>query len=181
MYFNQERQTRIPVFGETPVDQQSAVNQVQQTNSNKGFARGGSSSYRGRGKGSYNGTRAQNEAITRTCSHCGRHNHTVETCFLLHGYPPGYQNKGPKSANLAVSEQKHTDAVQNQGSVSSPSLNSIQEQYNQILQLLQHSNLQASTSNIISTMPQPTVNSVISLPATYTSTSTPIIGKKSTL
>jgi len=181
LVLQQERQTHIPVFGEIPVDQQSAVNQVQQTNSNKGFARGGSSSYRGRGRGSYNGTRGQNQGITRTCTNCGRHNHTVETCFLLHGYPPGYQNKGPKSANLTVSEQKNTDAVQNQGSAHSPSLNSIQEQYNQILQLLQHSNLQASTSNTISTMPQPTVNSVISLPAAYTSTSTPIIGKKSTL
>lgn len=24
------------------------------------------------------------------CSHCGRTNHTVETCFIKHGYPEGW-------------------------------------------------------------------------------------------
>ena len=46
------------IWCETLVDQQSAVNQVQQINSNNGFARGGLSSYWGRGRGSYNGTRS---------------------------------------------------------------------------------------------------------------------------
>ena len=72
----EERQTQIPIFGETPV---KTVNQVPQTNSDKGFACGGAYNYKGRGRGSYNGTRGQNQGITRTCTHCGRQNHTIET------------------------------------------------------------------------------------------------------
>ncbi|XP_058761796.1 uncharacterized protein LOC131635210 [Vicia villosa] len=30
----------------------------------------------------------------RVCTHCGRTNHTVETCFLKHGYPPCFKTKG---------------------------------------------------------------------------------------
>ncbi|KAL4650764.1 hypothetical protein ACB092_01G111800, partial [Castanea dentata] len=28
-----------------------------------------------------------------TCSHCGLHGHTLEKCYKLHGYPPGYKTK----------------------------------------------------------------------------------------
>jgi hypothetical protein len=186
LVLQQERQTHIPLFGDISVDQQSTINQVRQISSNKGSARGGGLSHsRGRGRGSYNGGRGQNQGITRTCTYCGRHNHTIESCFALHGYPPGYQNKGSKPVNPAMVEQKYSNVVQSKEpdatSSNTPSLSSIQEQYNQILQLLQHSNLQTSTSNTISNVPQHNVNSVISFPAAFTSTSTPIIGKNSTL
>ncbi|WCJ42268.1 hypothetical protein M5689_023087 [Euphorbia peplus] len=45
---------------------------------------------------SFNG---QNKKIT--CSHCGYHNHTVDTCFKKHGYPPGYKSKRFAKANAA--------------------------------------------------------------------------------
>ena len=28
-----------------------------------------------------------------TCSHCGLRGHTMEKCYKLHGYPPGYKTK----------------------------------------------------------------------------------------
>lgn len=32
------------------------------------------------------------------CSHCGYTDHTVETCFKIHGYPPNFKHKNPKAA-----------------------------------------------------------------------------------
>ncbi|KAI5416297.1 hypothetical protein KIW84_041373 [Lathyrus oleraceus] len=29
----------------------------------------------------------------RVCSHCGRTSHTMETCFMKHGYTPGFKGK----------------------------------------------------------------------------------------
>ena len=31
------------------------------------------------------------------CSHCGRLGHTMEKCFKLHGFPPGFKPKGKTS------------------------------------------------------------------------------------
>ena len=35
-----------------------------------------------------------------TCSHCGLHGHTMEKCYKLHGYPPGYKTK-PKANQVS--------------------------------------------------------------------------------
>ena len=29
-----------------------------------------------------------------TCAHCGFIGHTVDKCYKIHGYPPGYKTKG---------------------------------------------------------------------------------------
>ena len=36
------------------------------------------------------------------CSHCGVIGHTIEKCYKLHGYPPGYK---PKGGNKAMANQ----------------------------------------------------------------------------
>ena len=33
------------------------------------------------------------------CTHCNMSGHTVEKCYKLHGYPPGYKPKGKQIAN----------------------------------------------------------------------------------
>ena len=41
------------------------------------------------------------------CTHCGIHGHTVDKCFKLHGYPPGYKPRSKassSSANQVVTE-----------------------------------------------------------------------------
>lgn len=37
----------------------------------------------------YGGAKGHN----RVCIHYGRTNHTIETCFLKHGYPSGFKGK----------------------------------------------------------------------------------------
>ncbi|XP_030927833.1 uncharacterized protein LOC115954102 [Quercus lobata] len=54
------------------------------------------------------------------CSHCGRLGHTMEKCFKLHGFPPGFQPKGKTSMvnqvgvqdDLAENGQSSNDANQ---------------------------------------------------------------------
>jgi len=44
----------------------------------------------------------------RVCTHCGRSNHTIDTCFLLYGFPPGYKPKGKSQANSAQTAAPNT-------------------------------------------------------------------------
>lgn len=44
------------------------------------------------------------------CTYCGRTNHTVETCFLKHGYPPGFKGKG-KTQSSNTSNQTGVASV----------------------------------------------------------------------
>ena len=51
------------------------------------------------------------------CSHCGITRHTVDKCYKLHGYPPGYKFKGKMhSANQssAIVEEPHLPFTQDQ-------------------------------------------------------------------
>ncbi|KAK2387518.1 cysteine-rich RECEPTOR kinase [Trifolium repens] len=102
-----------------------------------------SSGNRGRGRSNYGSGRGQQS--NRVCTHCGRNNHIVENCFVKHGYPPGYHYKSSKPSlnNATGSDSPHS--TNDEQDANQPSLAAIQEQYNQILQLLQ-TNL-ASTSN----------------------------------
>ena len=34
------------------------------------------------------------QAQKPVCTHCGKLGHTVQKCFKLHGYPPGYKTHG---------------------------------------------------------------------------------------
>ena len=36
------------------------------------------------------------------CTHCNMQGHTIEKCYKLHGYPPGYKPKGKAGANANV-------------------------------------------------------------------------------
>ena len=73
------------------------------------------------------------------CSHCNRDNHTVEKCFHLHGFPPGHKfhKKGEKSRN------KSGPSVNN-SQLETPSFT--QEQYQQIMALLNNGNAQSKAN-----------------------------------
>ena len=45
------------------------------------------------------------------CSHCGLQGHTVEKCYKLHGYPPGYKAKGKASLVNQVSHFDSQDSL----------------------------------------------------------------------
>ena len=42
------------------------------------------------------------------CTHCGKHGHTMEKCFKLHGFPPGFKSKGKTSMVNQVGIQHDT-------------------------------------------------------------------------
>jgi len=167
----------ISIVTDNSVDHQSSVMQVQQTtsNSSNNYSSFASTHHDGRdrGRGSHYGGRGSNN---RTCTNCGRRNHTIDTCFSLHGYPPGYQHKNSKSVNV-VATASNASQRESHANPTSATINTIQEQYNQILQLLQHSTLQASSTPSNPSPNQPFVNSVISNPATLSSSSSPTFGK----
>lgn len=97
------------------------------------------------------------------CSHCGKTNHPVEKCFLLHGFPPGFgkgRGKAPPSAaysgNAASNQHRSVNFVEEtisatplplsssaaSGAVNLPTI----DQYQQLISLLQSQHLHNSTS-----------------------------------
>ncbi|KAI5429254.1 hypothetical protein KIW84_034031 [Lathyrus oleraceus] len=112
--------------------------------------------YRGKYQG-YGGQRGQN----RVCTRCGRTNHTIDTCFIKHGYPPGFKHRskgnvsGPQQS-ATINNASDNSASSTSGSASGVSANAsyglTQEQYNNILALLQHSKI-PSITNSVSTSP----------------------------
>jgi len=68
--------------------------------------------------------------VKPTCSHCGIVGHSVEKCYRVHGYPPGFKftkNKGHSSSANTVQDSEGT---------SIPHLSITQEQCQQLLALL---------------------------------------------
>ncbi|KAI5386911.1 hypothetical protein KIW84_073160 [Lathyrus oleraceus] len=101
----------------------------------------------------------------RVCTHCGCNNHTVETCFIKHGYPPGFRNKAKSQGiSAAAANTDSTSSASPQGSTT-PSFGFTKEQYDSILALLQQ-----SKSNLV-------VNSVSTSPFVMTSHSSNVNGK----
>lgn len=124
------------------------------------------------GKPSYSKSKTQGflsaRGHNRVCSYGGRTNHTVETCFMKHGYPPGFKGKTKfqNSGNNVQSATAVTAAseISPHGSTSS-SFGFTQEQYNNIIELLQKSK------------PNPQANSISISPFAMNSHSTTQNGK----
>ncbi|XP_068661756.1 uncharacterized protein [Aristolochia californica] len=100
---------------------------------------------------------SQNKSNTRrpVCSHCSIPGHTVEKCFKLHGYPPGYRSKS-RSSNSSTSSNfsaNHYASVNNVVAESSISLALpfTPEQCQQLLALLhtQSSNSSSHNANMV--------------------------------
>jgi hypothetical protein len=108
----------------------------------------------GRGKNNFGGKGS------RYCTFCNRTNHTVETCYQKHGFPPF--NKPKPSANASIHEASDVKPVNNgaEASSSSSSTGITQEQYTHLVSLLQQSSLTASASPLVSS------NHVTSQPST---------------
>ena len=47
----------------------------------------------------YGGNKNFGKKERPVCSHCGITGHTVENCYKIHGYPPGYKPRGRAAAN----------------------------------------------------------------------------------
>lgn len=51
----------------------------------------------------FNGNNAGKARERPTCTHCGKLGHTIEKCYKLHGFPPGFKFKGKGSMAHQVS------------------------------------------------------------------------------
>jgi hypothetical protein len=158
-------------------------------------ANGSYSNFSNRGRGGYNNNKGRGrqnsggrgQGGNRLCTNCNKTNHTVDTCYFLHGFPPGYQTrntaKSSPSANLAFGGTK-SDAEQI--STSDTSTNGVllsQEQYKGLMELLQQSKhqIQSSTSaNIVMTSTNPFSNSVTSNSLAFNTNSHTTFGKNLT-
>jgi hypothetical protein len=103
-----------------------------------------------KGKGVANGSTSKGS--NRQCTFCHRSGHTVEFCYQKHGHPSF--NKTKSSANAASTEvvEASSSSSNTEGGSSSSAISSIsQEQFAQLMTLLQQVNLapssQASTSS----------------------------------
>ncbi|KAK2361432.1 putative mitochondrial protein [Trifolium repens] len=76
---------------------------------------------------------------SRVCTFCGKDNHTVDNCFKKHGVPPHL--KKSSTANSAAIEGGQNESI----AVTPPSIS--QEQYDQLLHLLQVSNLSQGSAS----------------------------------
>ncbi|XP_061374820.1 uncharacterized protein LOC133317044 [Gastrolobium bilobum] len=90
----------------------------------------------------------------KLCTYCKRTNHTIETCYLKHGFPPGYQTRRPYTAVAAnFVSPEFDDSVHNADPEPEPESMNLafsKEQHQEILELLQRSKL-AHSSNMIQT------------------------------
>ena len=125
--------------------------QFQQRNSNQGFSRPSSASYSGLQSqtSQYNSSNyktGQKVYIDKNfqdkrpyfCDHCKIPGHSTQRCFKLHGYPPKHRlYKGGKVVAVAQTE--------NEQSSQPPALTA--EQYNQLIQILQHHTSDLDKSN----------------------------------
>jgi hypothetical protein len=75
---------------------------------------------------------------TCTCTHCGVYGRTIEKCYKLHGFPPGFKfTKGRPAANHSVHQVSNLESSSNLSTNLPTSLPIIQEQIQQLLALLQ--------------------------------------------
>ncbi|KAG6721636.1 hypothetical protein I3842_03G121500 [Carya illinoinensis] len=85
------------------------------------------------------------------CTHCGLIGHTVDRCYKLHGYPPGYRhNAKPRTpyVNQVSASSNGFDEASN-GPNSTPPFPFTQKQCNQLLSFLQNSSQQPTTMNVV--------------------------------
>jgi hypothetical protein len=109
------------------------------------------------------------------CSHCGVLGHTVEKCYRLHGFPPGFKfTKNIKkpfvhSANHVqdTSGDSFISTQQNEVSQVAPQLTITPDQCQQLLSLLQHQFVVFHTSS--STNMAGSIHASSSAPSAFTS------------
>ncbi|MCH79973.1 retrovirus-related Pol polyprotein from transposon TNT 1-94 [Trifolium medium] len=137
-------------------------------NSSQGYSNGKGGQYN-KGKG-FNSAQ---KGVNQVCTHCGKTNHIVDNCFVKHGFPPGYRQKGKNQSSYQGSSQSQVNNASNDSAPtmdsSSSSFGFTQEEFQSIRALLQQSK---ST---------PTVNSVSTSPFVMNSYSSNNNGKHSSL
>uniref|UniRef100_A0A2N9EEU4 Retrotransposon Copia-like N-terminal domain-containing protein n=2 Tax=Fagus sylvatica TaxID=28930 RepID=A0A2N9EEU4_FAGSY len=105
-----------------------------------------------------------------TCSHCGLIGHTMEKCYKLHRYPPGYKTKGKGPvANQVFVTNFGANVVAVTNEMSHFQLSQIQAQCQQLLAVL-------NTKSLLPNTPKPSTSNVTyqAMANTTSSSSLPI-------
>jgi hypothetical protein len=135
MVLQHERQ-----YNSTHLDESKVLVNANDARRSQGRGRGSTSN------GSYQGNRSNSYgAKNRECSFCGKTNHIVENCYRKHGFPPNY-GRGSSSNNTSLeSMEEREDVDDNKGNGNEFTFT--KEHYTQLVNLLQTSNTQGSTSS----------------------------------
>jgi hypothetical protein len=99
-----------------------------------------------------------------TCTHCGLLGHTVDKCYKLHGFPPGYKTRGkaPAVANQTSLSAFGSNAHASTEEISPLQLSQVQAQCEQLLALINNKTLTNSVSNVSNGHHQATANAASS-------------------
>lgn len=104
------------------------------------------------------------------CTHCGLNGHTVDTCYKLHGYPPGYKTKTrlPKinGVNMVNSEGSHEQTSDPEFQNLLQNLN--HHQYQQLSQIFSTQSHPTTSNNVLPSDGPTNITCCVSAPATKT-------------
>ncbi|KAI5421410.1 hypothetical protein KIW84_045010 [Lathyrus oleraceus] len=117
-----------------------------------------------KGSGAVRGT-------NRVCTHCGRTNHTIETYFIKHYYPPGFKNKAKACQSFPADNSTSNNGSTSAATSGTNSFGFTQEKYYSLLGLLQQSQPN----------PHPTTNAISNTPFSLTSKTPPSDGNPLTI
>jgi hypothetical protein len=96
----------------------------------------------GRGRGS------SNKSSGRYCSFCNRYNHTIEYCYLKHGFPNKPNPQVNMNSQASMNSQANASSAESSDASNvSGSIGLAQEKIDQLVLLLQQANLVSSVSN----------------------------------
>uniref|UniRef100_A0A2N9IF64 Integrase catalytic domain-containing protein n=1 Tax=Fagus sylvatica TaxID=28930 RepID=A0A2N9IF64_FAGSY len=109
-------------------------------------------------------TRQERKRPTCTHCHCGLLGHTVDKCYKLHGFPPGYKTRGkaPAVANQTSLSAFGSNAHASAEEISPLQLSQVQAQCEQLLALINNKTLTNSVPNVSNGHHQATVNAASS-------------------
>jgi transposase InsO family protein len=98
------------------------------------------------------------------CSHCGLLGHTMDKCYKLHGFLPGYRTRGkvPAVANQTSLSGFGSNAHVSSDEISPLQLSEVQAQCEQLLAFINSKNLTNTVPSIINSHHQPTANTASS-------------------
>ncbi|XP_061345705.1 uncharacterized protein LOC133291465 [Gastrolobium bilobum] len=131
----QEKRLNLGVISNEPIENQAIINLAEQqrpTFQNRGERINGERFNARRGRGN------------KLCVHCKRANHTVDTCYIKHGFPPRYHsfkgsNVGPHSANIINQESQDAEKSFLDNQNQSSDMKITKEQYQDLMHLLKRS------------------------------------------
>lgn len=111
------------------------------------FTQGRGNSSQGRGRG------RNNNRTPMLCTHCNWSNHTIDTCYFKHGFPPGYRTRNTnRSPHLAATTSNDIPRIEYPSTPAKPTHNEpsfslSKDEYQYLLQMM-HSSKQDSHSAV---------------------------------